>query len=576
MSKKIIYSTVIVFALLFQGKLVAQELTQKKTWVSGYARSILLTDDYENLTEADTVSAQKLYSGHTLLDMALNMKTNRNVFIHGELRVRNDHGGFWGSGVSFDLRNLYLRGVVSNAFRYQIGDVNYKLTPYTFFNPDEEFSASEPKILRLQREMNQHDLFYTKDNTWRQQGATGEFGLTFKKVIEELDVNLFTTRLVATLGGGAPERLFAGASLGLKQSKHLSGQLNYVETFEIEGTGTTEDSFNNNVLSGGIGLHHEFNEWNASLHSEFGQSNWDNMLGDKALSLEDHFSDVSIKLANEENNIKVKFSFQDVGYGFRSIGAQTKRINFGSNPLTYSRYGNAQNVRSLGFIDMLRDASIYNTKLNTQLMQYNPAYGNFQPYGKATPNRRGVGLDVEWSDKDEFVDLGVKANLASEVVGEGTPELRSFNVIDARAGLHFDKLTDAIKKDLILAVQFWNEGTERGGQSEFEKVSLQNSMVSLGLEVGMWDEFEFLVGLRALTSSGNEYVQRKSVVGEVITFTPVDIDLTENILSAGVRYNFTDKSLLNLQWTSYESKDDQSINEDYNISSWSVIYQIKF
>ncbi|MFT4661527.1 MAG: hypothetical protein ACI8XB_001804 [Patiriisocius sp.] len=574
MVKKIIYSSIIVF--LFHGALVAQELTDKKTWVSGYARSILLNDDYENQSEADTISAKKIYSGHTLLDLGLNMKTNKDVFIHGEIRVRNDHGGFWGSGVSFDLRNLYLRGVVSNAFRYQIGDVNYKLTPYTFFNADEEFSSSEPKIFGIQREMNRHDLFYTKDNTWRQQGATGEFGLTFKKYIKTMDFNMFTTRLLATEGGGSPERLFAGASINLKQSKHIDAQLTYVETFEIEGTGTTEDSFGNNVLSGGVGLHQDFENWKASVRSEFGQSKWENVLSDDELILEDHFSDVSLNVNNKENRLDVNISFQDVGSGFRSIGAQTKRINFGASPRAYSRYGNEQNVRTIGFLDMLRDASLYNSRLSTTLMAYNPAYGNFQPYGKATPNRRSMAVDAGWSDENEFIGLKAKLIMGTEVVGEGTTELRDFNTINAKVEFHVDELFDNIKKDIDLQVEYWGESTERSGESEFENVNLANDMLSVGVNIGLWNEFELLFGFRSLNSVGNEYSQRKTLVGELITFTPYELDFSEQVISTGLRYNFSDKSMLNLQWMSYDADDKLEVSEDYTLSNWSVIYQIKF
>ena len=53
-------------------------------------------------------------------------------------RIRNELGGFWGGGVSFNVRQLTLKGVAGNKVKYEVGDIDLKMTPYTLFNNLEE------------------------------------------------------------------------------------------------------------------------------------------------------------------------------------------------------------------------------------------------------------------------------------------------------------------------------------------------------------------------------------------------------------------------------------------------------
>ncbi len=82
----------------------------KKVWASGAARSVFQQNTLG--TEGDTITPTNLNSGNTLVDVALNARPNANTFVHAMVRVRNDFGGFWGAGVTFDMRQMYLKGLV--------------------------------------------------------------------------------------------------------------------------------------------------------------------------------------------------------------------------------------------------------------------------------------------------------------------------------------------------------------------------------------------------------------------------------------------------------------------------------
>ena len=132
MAKNIVLTALL---LLISSSVFSQE-NEKKFWVSGAARGIFYLDELNS--EDDSLTAPKAEYGHTLLDLSANIRPNSNTFIRTTLRVRNEYGGFWGSGITFDVRELYLKGLIENSVRYQIGDMDYKLTPFTFYNNDED------------------------------------------------------------------------------------------------------------------------------------------------------------------------------------------------------------------------------------------------------------------------------------------------------------------------------------------------------------------------------------------------------------------------------------------------------
>lgn len=67
------------------------------------------------------------------------------------IRIKNQLGGFYGAGVTFDVRQLYVKGIISNVVRYQLGDINYKLTPFTFYNNDFDDLMQHPQVFNLQK-----------------------------------------------------------------------------------------------------------------------------------------------------------------------------------------------------------------------------------------------------------------------------------------------------------------------------------------------------------------------------------------------------------------------------------------
>lgn len=549
--------------------------TTRKVWVSGAARGVLYGDDYSLQNSTDSVTPAKLNSGHTMVDLKANVKPNSQTYINATVRVRNDYGGFWGAGVTFDVRQLYVKGVVANTVRYQLGDINYKLTPYTFYNNDES-AMSIPGAFGVYKEMLHYDMFYQDDNSWRQQGAAADFALEFSNVVEELQFNFFATRQNPTDFGFTSERIFYGGNISLLQSKYFDAGVNFTNMMDLLGTSDDTTSLHMPVQSLTAALHLDEEDWNLDLKAELGNSR---VYVDKDTSFnehEDYFYDFGAAFVYKPYELFVDLSYRDVGPKFRSPGAQSLRLNYASNPFAFGRIGRNQDVRSLALIDLLRDASIYNYRLSSNLQTYLPRYGNAQPYGVATPNRKGFTLALGQNNYKGLYDVKATYQSLSEIVGQGTDALRAYNTLRLNATLHVASMIGSYNKAIDLEFAYWNENTKRDGEEAFENVDFTNTSYSLGVEIETINKLKLIYGLMNVESSGFEYLSLRNNSNEIVDFLEYKSNITENISAVGLKYEFSATSSLQFNWqvSQCANADDNSL--DYRFDQFALMYNLKF
>lgn len=557
--------------------LSAQDIS-KKVWASGYARGTFLMDDFDTKSAIeDTVTARKLNSGHVLADLSINVQPNANTELLGQVRVRNDFGGFWGSGVTFDVRQLYLKGVVGGIVRYQLGDFNYKLTPYTFYNNEEELSQNEAEIFSIYRDMMHQDLFYDDNNSWRQQGASIDFGLEFKRFVEELNFNFFSSRVRPSNFTSISDQIFLGASIGLVQSEKLKLAFNYVRMLDIEETSNSNRYLNNPVFSTAL----EAKIWKNANYSllakgEVGASKFQYENDTLSPILEDYFMDLNIQFNSLKTGLSLDLNYINVGADFRSPGAQTKRIAFTSQLGAYERYGNEQALRSVNMMDLMRDVSLYNQQISPILMAYNPSYGNSNPYGNASPNRSGLKLKLSHKDLKKRWEANFHFNQLSEILGSGTDEIRNFSSWKIESKIDLAKFLNGYQRKIELNASYWSENTSRAEESGLQTVDLSNRMLNLGLNIGLGNNFELLAGLRSLRSDGFDFMPELNVYSEIIDFNEFRTELSEQIYGCGIRYNFSKKVNLSFLYHNFNWKDDLSNLSEYQMNQYSINYIMNF
>lgn len=559
--------------MLLLGSAALEVVKAQKVWASGAARSIFQQNNLD--VENDTVSPRKLNSGHALVDLAINARPNDQTFLHAMVRIRNDFGGFWGSGVTFDMRQLYLKGLIKNAVRYQLGDIDYKLSKYTFFNNQEELSAQRAEALEIYREITHYDLFYTANNTWRQQGAAVDFSLLFPAAFEELQMNLFAFRNRPTDFGQQNERIYFGGNGTLIQSRSLQLGANFVDMMDLTGTSRNPQSFHNPVLSGTTQIDHEWSDHSIQFNSESGISEMYTLNDPNSQTLRDYFIDAELRYAWKKNS-KFTVNYINVGPDFRSVGAQNKRVNFEAQNLLYTRIGNEQKVRPLTQLDLMQDASLYRMNLNTSLQVYAPQYDNITPFGAATPNRKGLTLNAAHETTNKLLNAKAQYRMLSEVIGQGTEELRSFTSLILSVSFKLDTLLPAFNKPLEISFGYTDQNTSRSNAIPEATIDLGSSILDLGLKIGLLEEMELVANFRSMNASGNEIISVWDNYSELVDYQIFNTEMKQQLLIIALRYHFDERNTLNAVWQNLNYSDSTQQAPDFNIKQFGIVYSMFF
>ena len=545
----------------------------KKYWLSGNARNVINLD--EIYTEDDSLATSKVEYGHTLVDLSANIKPNDNTYINAILRVRNEYGGFWGSGVTFDLRQLYMKGLIANAIRYQVGDFSYKLTPFTFYNNHEEMYENSLDLLRTYSDIIHYDYFYF-DNTWRQQGAAVDFSLEFKDYLEEIQFNMFTSRLNSSNFSTISDRIFYGGNITMLQSEYLSFGVNYVNVQDVAGTSNSIELFKNPVFTASYALENDFDDFQIKVEGESGRSELTTENDPYAPLTTDFFHYSRAHFLHTDLNTSLSVSYRNVGPDFRSTAAQSRRLRFKSQSEQFTRYTNDQIVRPIGLWDIYNDASLYNSTIETGLSEYYPEYNNIDPFGMATPNRKGFDFALERIDKEHGYEFLIKYGMLSDIVGQGVEDLKKYNSLETHLKMNFGSLF-ALSKNLILEMGYYNYQTSRvSSVIDFSAVDLKSNRFNCGLNIELSKEFSILSAVEKFTSSGYDLISKRDVYDDVFNFERYDVDLKESIYAFGLMYSFNQNNNLKLIYQDYTWDNTTVEQPKYSFDRMSLVFNMKF
>lgn len=559
--------SLLLMIMLLTSSLFAQ-LGKKVQFVGG-ARSLLSHADFYSAN--DTVTAPKSTGGYALLDLGFKINPNESTEILGMVRIRNDFGGFWGGGVSFDVRQLYVRGVVADIVRYQIGNIDYKLTPYTFYNHNPDMLVPNSGTMRIKEGVVNYESFY-KNNTWRQQGASVNFGLQFPKVFKEIEFNGFITHLNPSDYANVLERLFGGGNVVFNQSKYFDFGVNYVSIFDLKGTALDSNVYTNNVTSFTYDLHLPKEKYVVGIDGESGWSNArQSQFPEKDLS--DYFVHARAYFELTKKDLKFDLGYMNNGADFRSFGAQSKRVDYSLQNSFYNRYTNQQIVRPVSMYDLYNDPLLYNKGITAKVMDYNPVINNVLPYGIATFNRSGAYLGVSYSDMQKIIETNGKFYALSEVRGQGTTNLRKFMMGQANATLHIENMT-GWKKKLIVNAGVCYQNTTRKGVYSFQEVNLNSTTLSAGIEGELVKNLFLMGNVLMVQGNGNEQLPVRDADNVIVNYKAFNVNGMETNVSGGIRFDFTEKVFLAAM---YEwNKNNFVVNNPYQYKQLSIYYVMKF
>ena len=541
--------------------LLAQSQVKSKIWYDGNTRVMYNRDALEGvLKETDTVSTRSNGSGFTIVDLGLHFTPISDIEISSEIRLRNEFGGMWGNRSQVELRTLSAKGVVNNKIAFSVGDLYLKQTKFTLYNYDQEFSLYEPSVFKFYRDFVNYENFY-QSNHWRLQGFQTNFSYNMYNLIEQIDIDGFTARVRGLEWLGDPELLMLGGSAVFRLNNNLNIGSHYINSFEVRSSANTTVAYHNPVLN--IQLSYSGVSkgipYKALLEGGFSKRGWD---GDSlAPEIKGNFIKGSIYSESEKGIFNMEFRYVDTD--FRSIGAQTRRVEYNNINTTYPYYSNNYTQRKVTMLDIMSDPNIYNQSLSTSLMNYNPMYSAVSPYGDATPNRVGLIAQIQKVDITDFFSAKLQSQYFSEVIGQGTTEKRRYNKSAVYSSIDLDRIL-SLKNSVMIEGSMDVEMVKRGG-NDFEKINFSSILYSGSILIELIKDLKIVAGAKIFSVDGNEFVAERDIYDQINDYENKSYDSKESVLIGGLQYHFTDEIYFTMQYNQFNVLDNTNIQDEFNM-----------
>ncbi len=557
MKKKYLYY--LLCFILFP--IITQSQVTSKLWLDGNARVIFNRDALEGtLKQTDTVSTRSNGGGATILDLGFHFTPIDDIEIFSEVRLKNDFGGMWGNKNFVELRRLSARGVINNKIAFSFGDIYLKQTKFTLFNYEQELSEYEPSAFKFYRDFVNYENYY-QSNYWRLQGIQTNFSYNMYNFIEQIDFDAFATRIRGLEWLGKPELLMLGGSTVITLNNKINFGFHYVNTFEVLSTSNSLVAYYNPVFNTKLSYSGSLKDipYKALLEGGFSKRGWD---GDSlAPIIKGNFLKAKIHVIRNQAEINIGFRYVDTD--FRSIGAQTRRIEYNNITTTYPYYSNDYLQRKVSLLDLMSDPNVYNQKLSTSLMNYNPMYSSVTPYGDATPNRIGLKVDIDNLKITEFLSAKVQTQYFSEIIGQGTVNKRRFNKSTLYSILSLDKLLSFSNNfDLELSINI--ENVKRDG-NDFETINFNSKLYSGSISYELIKNLKIIAGAKVFYADGNEFIAERDMYDQINDYSNNIYDTKETILIGGLKHHFADDIYFTIQYNQFNILNRINASDEFSL-----------
>ena len=428
----------ILFILLFLqcSYIIGQE---SRFSIEGNGRGI---NQSLHLNEEDSLNNDIDFESNVIVDLGIRANLNEKVNFYSQIRMRSNLALFDTSRSNIFIRQFRLYGNFNDLFYYELGDVDLVLDRYTLWNNKEKGLINESEVFSLYRRI-QHYENFQNENFWRQKGVK----LSFKELPEnqlKIYFELFGSRLNKSDEFTNPDIFLVGLKSSLSKNNQKF-EINSANIFSNTNTlinSNLSNQYNRTVTASYSRL---FGKFSGTLIGGYSE-NYD---------LDNNFN-ISGELFefigryNLPGTNFVSVSYRSVADAFISLGSQNSNINYGNSPSYFQQVTNSSIPRNLSFYDILTDfnnSTIFNLQLNSDRLVESARLGTSVPFGKATPNRKGLNLIFNYSDKQQKIDYLLDLSLLNDVTGEGVLDNKQYFDIDNSLSLNINKFYDG-KKEL--------------------------------------------------------------------------------------------------------------------------------
>ncbi len=537
---------------------------QHTVFYSGLGRAEISKDvmnEEAEFLKDDSTSDKRDLNGRFIFDLGVNVEPNDKLRALALLRVTNEFGGFYSQGSALEFRQIKIEGLIGDKVNYQIGDIDLKLTEYTLINNQEIYNEFESDIFSIRREVTSYENFNV-DDYWRLQGLQTNGTLLFDRVLQSADLNVFGTRIRKNDYSTTPDRIMGGGSINLKQSDRIEIGGNLLAISDVVGTvpDTTVD-YSNTVLTGDyrVGVISKENI-GLDLVGEVGIGYYDyhKIAADQRQRSDDYFYDLGLKGKYKDFNFSADYRY--VGPRYYSPGAQTMRLDNSLSPSLFpTGLGGATN-RAVGLYDRFADLNLYNQSISPTLMTIASQYNNVTPYGKATPNRQGLTVNVSKGNRDSTYYAALTSNILTEAIGVGQQEKRNFFALYGGTKVALNKLIGT-DQNFDVKLGFKMESTTRAGAAE---VDLNSFLFDAGVSYELVNKLDLVVGYKSLKASGREFSSEWNDFNEIQVYGVNDLDISETIMGVGLRYRFSKYNFFTINANRISVKDNEVPDMTYD------------
>ena len=520
-------------------------------WLDGFARTWFTSDALGG--EQSDVSA--ISSGWNLLDLNPHVNPTSDVEVFAQIRVLNEFGGFFGQGTQVEVRQLRVSGVLRDKVKFNVGDIYLNQSEFTLHADEGEVADAWGRAFQAQRRLVSYENFFV-GNRWRLQGAQANVKFLGDRWFERVVVDGYVTRPLGSRqvseGNYTPDRVLAGITSAAVGQRGWSGEVHHAVLADLPNSGTLERNVVNPVTHGVIRNQHDWRGVRVKWKAEGGWSNHAWRIRDLANndldSLEGFrkggFAGLTGRFEGRDSSWHGHIGYREVDPFFRSAGAQSKRYDFSqlNAPSVFPNLGAQGMARQASLFDLLSDVGQANQSISPTLMAISPLFDNVMPYGRATPNRRGVELALEKSyDRGRWK---LAMSRFGELTGQGTTELRSF----ATAGLGFEWTPSVgADREFRLSVYEQMQHTRRGG-TDLESLELLTSNFTVSAEMEIWPQCWVECSGRHAMGRGNEFLSLRNELGELFNYERLDLNTEAWMTSLGMRHDLSKDVSARLQW----------------------------
>ncbi len=355
-------------------------------------------------------------------------------------------------------------------------------------------------------------------------------------------------------------------------------EYNLAHTFDVKNSAMFSDAlFKNTVHSFGLKEKFDLGKQGIELSAEFGKSKvvYENNITAPIIP-DGKFAEAGVYWKSMQSGLSATINVRNVETHFRSMGAQSRRVDFSATASEYAYYTNRETPRPANIMDILTDGAYYSLFLRPELKQFNPSYENMMPYGKATPNRQGFDASISWDAKKlQGFKVGLAGASFNEITGQGTLNLRNFTQLETFADLGISELYKG-KRKLGMSAYVRIQNTMRDGTENIDKVDLKTQQFKIGVSYEIIPKLSLQVAAVQLIAKGNEYLAERNSFNEINFYTAYTAQLKETFWTGGINYQFSKANSLKLQWQQVNWNNELLPANQYKINRFAVLYNLFF